>query len=744
MTDQASTMPLVDADPSAVVRTWQQQLQSAFGVARPDSATPSFADLRAGLAAGRFGGLPIDGPVADGLVVLLERLGWPCSFGRIARAMPHYPVQFDIDTMCDVVARLGYSSRRVQCKEGELTSADVPALMTDNAANPRVVDFVDGALRLLDASGSPTTERLSKGRHTFHVFRRTKREDGRPTEKSWLTAQLSRMTGPFGLLFALTGFINLMVLVTSFTVMAIYDTVIPTESFDTLTAIVIGLAVAASLELSFRRLKARIIGRMSGRLEYMVGTAIFSKLLSLPTEMISSVPIGVQMSRLGQFETVRDLFAGPFAAIVLEIPFVFIFIAVLFAIGGPLGYIAVALTFAYAVLGALLLPSLRRRVAESTRLRQERQALMLETASNIRTIRTAGCEAVWSERLCTSIRKASEANRRSQALNRLLVNLSAAGVPIAGGATAIIGAALVMSGELSVGVLVGAMIVIWRVLAPIQQAFLTLTRSADLAATLRQIDQMMRMKGSASAEETPVRRKFSGQITFDRLSFRYPATSQLALAGLTAEIKAGEFVAVTGRSGAGKTTLMRMVLDLYQPQSGIVCIDDINVRQIPDDDLRAGIGYVPQKVALFHGTIAQNLRLAAPEANDDDLRRVAAELGVLAAIDGLPRGFETQIDHESRDRLPTGFRQVLAIAQALLRNPQILLFDEPAQALDPVIEDHFVNAILKRRGRVTTIMVTHRPSHSRKADRVLVLDRGQASAFDTPDVIFAETDGGGA
>lgn len=737
MTDVTVSAGASGFEPTDVVRTWQAQLQSAFGVSEAERSQDGFSELRAGLAAGRYGGLSLTGPVVDAMVVLLERLGWAYSPNRFARVMPHFPEAFDVDVMRDVMARLRFSSRKLVCNLRQINDVDCPALIITDPDNPRVIDFVDGALCLLDVAGNPTNEGIPTGRQSVVVFRRDQEMPADNPRQSWMFSRIRRMVGPIALLFGVTGFINLMVLVTSFTVLAIYDSVIPTKSYDTLLAIMLGLGFAVAIELAFRRLKARLIGRMCGRLEYMVGTSIFGKLLSLPTEMISSVPIGVQMSRLGQFETVRDLFAGPFAAIALEIPFVFMFIGVLFAFGGPIGLIAVVLVIVYMVMGILFLPPLRRRVDESTRLRQERQALLLETAANLRTIRTAGCEEIWSERLSEAVRRASNAQRRAQSLNRLLSTLSGAGVPVAGGATALLGAVLVMNGELSVGVLVAAMIVIWRVLAPIQQAFLVMTRFADMTATVRQIDQMMRIPSVASTDEAPVRRTFSGDIAFDRVSIRYPGTSQPALVGVSSEIKAGELIAVMGDSGAGKTTLLRVILDLYQPQSGIVSVDGINVRQIPNVDLRAAIGYVPHTVTLFHGSIAQNMRLAAPEADDEALRRVARELGVLDAIEALPEGFDTRIDHNVREKLPTGFRQILAIMQAILRDPQILLLDEPAQALDPTIEDHFINALLKRRGRVTTIMVTHRPSHARNADRVMILERGQIQVFDKPEAIFA-------
>jgi ATP-binding cassette subfamily C protein/ATP-binding cassette subfamily C protein LapB len=296
----------------------------------------------------------------------------------------------------------------------------------------------------------------------------------------------------------------------------------------------------------------------------------------------------------------------------------------------------------------------------------------------------------------------------------------------------VIGATLVMAGQMTVGMLIGAMIIIWRVLAPIQQMFLMLSRYTEMAQTVTQIDGMMRLPSSSQGETGLVRRRFSGRIGFDRVSFRYQGAPQGTLQGLSFTIEPGTFVAVRGASGSGKSSLLRLILDLYQPQVGSVQIDGVNVRQIPAENLRAAIGYVPQNPMFFHGTIAQNLRLAAPAASEDKLRRVCAEVGILGAIDQLPRGMDTLLDQSRQDSLPGGFRQALAIAQALLREPNILLLDEPAKTLDHMLEEAFIASLERRRGSTTIIMVSHRPSHIKLADQVLTLDRGQLASFGSP------------
>lgn len=734
MSDSTLPVSISGTPQQGSARDWQSRLMKVFEIRADDDAQGKsrFTLLREGMAEGRYGGCPTNGAMADALILLLERLRWNGTGEQFARAMPHFPLEFTFTHVCEVLTRLGY-----EIEDAPLDTQVFPALGITSTGEPVILDQYSGETRhvvdfesVFSVSPIPVLSQLYIVRKASSVLDYM----GRGT---WLGATIHRFRKPITRLFAVTAFINIMVLITSFAVATIYDSVIPSHSFDTLGAILLGVCIAFIIEMSFRVLKARGVGLLSGHLEYLVGTEIFSKLMSLPLEKTTGVPIGVQLTRLSQFETVRDLFAGPFAVIVLELPFLVLFIALLFVFGGPIGFVAVVLALVYGLLALFLLPELRRRGHEAVRLRQKRQAILLETASNIRAIRMVGCEDVWAKRLTDVIRESSLASSRATAMNRLLTTLSTAAVPLAGGATVVIGAMLVMAQSLTTGALIGCMILIWRVLAPIQQAFTAMTRFSEIRSTFQQIDQMMKIPAPPSSEEQGFRRHFSGALTFDRVFYRYPGATDAAISALSAEIAPGEFIAVMGQSGAGKTTLLRLLLHLFQPMSGTICLDGVNTRQVPDGELKASIGYVPCMPALFHGTIAQNLRLVVPDARDEDLRRVTAELGILGVIDSLPKGMNTLLDHAVQDKLPAGFRQSLAIAQALLREPQVLVLDEPSHALDPGIEGHFLRALNSRKGRMTIIMVTHRQHYAMMADRVLFLNRGQVAAFDPPAKIFA-------
>ncbi len=720
------------------VRALQARVQSAFlsaGVVCGDARQEALGMLRDGLREGRFGGIALSGDAPECLITLLDRLAWPLAPAQLAQSMPHFPLSYGLTELRETLARLGYESTSAQFTAGGVQDKHLPAVVVDPNGGIALVETVPGAdARAIDPqTGAPRPIDWSEPLTVVSFRQASTVADTAGPRKSWFREMLRRFRREILVLLGVTFAINCMVLAVSFAVMAIYDKVIPAGALDTMLAIAIGIGVALVVELSFRRLKARMIGHVSGRLEYLLGTAIFRKLMSFPLEMVTSTPIGAQLARLRQFEVVRDMFAGPFATIGLEIPFIFMFAGALFIIGGPLGFAPLGLVVVYLLVGALLLPVVKRHNETANKLRSEQYQTLLEMVSNIRILRSNACDEVWLDRLEVKTDEMIAAKMRASFSKRVLTAISASAIPIAGGLMVVLGAMMVIAGNLTVGALVGSMILVWRVLAPIQQAFLTLSRYTEMIQMAGQIDSMMRIKVDEGIADGPVARRFSGAIAADRLSYRFPRATDPAIAGATLEIEPGELIAVTGSSGSGKSTFLKLLLGTLRPLAGSVSVDRINIRQLGPSERHATFAYVAQIPEFFHGTIAQNLRLSAPDASRESLRRVCAEIGILRAIESLPEGFDTLLDHARQESLPQGFRQALAVAQALLRRPKILLLDEPAKNLDPAIEQAFLQVIGRRRGGTTIIMVTHRPSHINIADKVLRIERGQVVDFSPPD-----------
>lgn len=731
MTSTATTTP-AEALTQCNVRELQERAILAFQHGDLGSRQTQLEHIGHALAAGAVCGKPVSGATAACMLFLLEQLDWTPSIDRFARSMPHFPEDFTVNDLREVLGRLGFASDELRLRPDEIEPSRLPGLAIDAGPHPVIVDInAAGAIDLFDPMSGQRRPLPKRSIRVVHFEQLPLSADENATT-SWTGQVARRFKSKVVFLLCLTFVINLMIIATSLSVMAIYDSVLPAKAMDTLLAIVVAVGIAFSAELWLRRIRARMIGHLAGRIEYLIGCGIFAKLMALPIDLLMNVPLGSQISRLKQFETVRDLVAGPLVTVGLELPFVLMFAAVLFVIGGPLGFVPLALIVVYAVIAWILFPVVRRLSAEASEDRAEQYRLVLDTLANLRTIRRLGCESLWLDRISRVSVRAARTKRRAQEANRILSSLSAATIPITGGATVILGAHLVMSEVLTVGALIACMIVIWRVITPIQQGMLLLSRYADLSRLVGQLDRLFKLTEEKTNDDLQAK-QITGALRFDRATFRYAGTIEPALLNLMISIEPGELVAISGSSGAGKSTLLRLILNLYQPQSGTVAVDGINVRQLSVSALRSVIGYVPQQPAFFHGTIAQNLRLAAPDATDDDLHTVAAELNMLSTILALPKGFDTRLDEFSQSHMAQGLRQALAIMQALLRKPRILLLDEPAKGLDPEIERAFVAAMEKRRGKVTIVMVTHRPSHVQMADRSIVLERGQIAHNGAPE-----------
>ena len=289
-----------------------------------------------------------------------------------------------------------------------------------------------------------------------------------------------------------------------------------------------------------------------------------------------------------------------------------------------------------------------------------------------------------------------------------------------------VGVLHVWANTLSVGGLLALMILIWRVLTPIKILFSSQVRLKQISFSIGQINSLLAL---APERETgavaPVVAHLQGQVEFNKVSMRYGNEPTLALTNLNFVVKPGEVIAIVGRNGVGKTTLLKLLLGLYKPQAGTILFDGVDSRQLDPIELRQAISYVPQICQLFYGTVAQNLRLVSPLASDEMLRIAAEQANVLQDILALPDGFNTRLHDQDVNQCTASFLQRLSLARAYLKKSTLLLLDEPASTLDVASDTAFLKAIASFRTQSTIFMITHRPSHMRIADRIIWLQDGQ-------------------
>jgi ATP-binding cassette subfamily C protein/ATP-binding cassette subfamily C protein LapB len=507
--------------------------------------------------------------------------------------------------------------------------------------------------------------------------------------------------------------------------MYVYDKAIGGKSIDTLTLLFIGGLAAVGMELRLRHHRAAAIARLGARFDALATTGAFRTVLGLPLGMSENAPLSAQLTRFRQLEVGRELFGGSLATSLIDLPFTIIFFIMIFALGGALGFVPVAFGAVLLLAGLSTTPGLSKQIQEMGEWKAKSDSLLIEICTRLKLIRADNAEDVWLQRTSEAYRSYLLSKFRSQQYNNTLQVLAQAGVTLSGAAMLWLGTLEVMQGKLSIGALIAIMAVTWRVLGPIQTVFLSMHRIKQMIGTIRQLDRLIKIRPEREPGRiTGTALALSGSMSLAGVCFRYANRSDLTIKGISLDIKAGEFITVTGPSGAVKSTLLKIMLGLYQSQSGSVRLDDLDLRQIDPRELRQRLSFLGQDPAFFYGTVAQNLRLAAAESTDIELAAALVNVGISVADPILVEGLETRLNAANRRAMSLSFIQRLAIARCFLTEAPIILLDEPANHLDREGDEALMRLIERARGRSTVIMTTARPSHMRAADRVVVLQEG--------------------
>ena len=680
-------------------------------------------------------------PYAVCIIPLLKELGWQNYARELLEALPHFADHIDLVDLRNILVTLGYDSRPKSTRLQDLAEELYPSLFISEQGELYILTDRHGSdIRCFNAQTREyETIEADNRRGTAYVFTDTHpvQNDISQTGDAWFYRLLGRFRHLVIHLLAMTGLINLVALSVPLFIMVIYDKVIGAKSAETLPYIISGVALLLAADLVFRYLRAQLLGSIAGRIDYLIGTETFRQLLFLPPLFTERSTVAAQLSRLRQFDAVRDFFTGPNAAMTLEIPFSVLFISVIAILGGWLALIPVAVIAAYFIFGTFWLPYTSSKVAKSGVAKNNKQRMLMQSMEGRREIKAIGGESVWWERFRETSGDAVMANYQTYIASSILNTVSQTLMTLAGAATIGFGTLMVIDGSMTIGALIATMALIWRVLSPLQGAFLSYFKFQQLSKSIAQINQLMRLKTERhSGKAALLLSQLQGRIKVDRISFRYGPEDDPCLLGVSFDVKPGEMVAICGNTGAGKSTLIKMIAGMYRPQAGALSLDGMDIRQINAMDLRRAISYVPQVTHMFYGTIAQNMRLNNVLATDEELQEAAREAGILDEILALPKGFDTRIGDNTDDQMPPGFLRALSMARAFVNPAQILLLDEPGASLDDASDRRLIEQLKQLKGKRTIIMVSHRPSHIRLADKAVLLDSGSVQFTGDPDTVI--------
>lgn len=682
------------------------------------------------------------------LVAVLRATGWQGSPQDVREAMPVGEEPLSFAELCDTLARLGYGARIVHKtrRNGRLDEALLTRLAPQRDGRPLPLLALTGAgagvlqaegrlwsLRRPDGSAHPVS--AAPKAEALAVVRVEALTAPAPAP-SWLRTQMRASFGLMAPALVLTVAANLAALASPIFTMAVYDRVIASGSVDSLAYLAMGALGAAAFEAATRSARGRIMAHVGLRLGYGVGNRVFAKLLDLPAATTERLNVSSQVARVKDIDRVRELFAGTLEQTLMDLPFALMFIAAIGILGGWIAVVPAIAVLLFAAAAPLGNAVLRARAAAAARAGARRQAVMLELTERMRAIRAGGNGMLWLERVRSASEAAAKAGEAHSRASFAMATLGQVLTSGAGLAALVWGVHLVLAGALTTGGLIACMMLVWRLLGPVQMAFVSSTRLGQIAASIRQIDNLMRNPDEReTAPAVLPLRVTRGDIAFSRVTFRYGRESEPTLGNLAFQADPGEVVAILGKNGGGKSTVLKLLSGLYTPQGGTIRIDGRDMRQYSPAELRRAITYVPQVPQFFHGTLLENLQMLAPDATYPDILQALESASALEAVMGLPDGLETRFDSVSSP-LPAGLMMRLTLARLYLRSSPIVLLDEPATGLDMEGEFSFIGALAHLRNRGATVfMVTHRRQYLAVADKVLVLEGGTARYFGTAEKV---------
>jgi subfamily B ATP-binding cassette protein HlyB/CyaB len=559
---------------------------------------------------------------------------------------------------------------------------------------------------------------------------------GRHFDITWFIAAIGKYRRLFGEVLAASFFLQLFALVSPLFFQVVIDKVLVHRSLSTLDVLVIGLVVVSLFDTVLGILRNYLFAHTTNRIDVELGARLFHHLLALPMAWFQARRVGDSVARVRELENIRNFITSSSLTLLIDLFFTSVFLAVMFAYSPLMSCIVLASFPFYIAISAVATPLFRRRLDEKFRRGAENQAFLVESVSGIETLKAMAVEPQmqrrWEEQLAGYVSASFGVTSLGNTASQLVQFVS----KVVTAAILYVGARLVIGDALTVGELVAFNIFAGRVSAPVlrlaqvwqdfHQARLSIARLGDILNSAAEPAY-----SAARAGLPPIR----GNIRFEHVSFRYRLDGPEILHDVSFDVPAGQTVGIVGSSGSGKSTFAKLVQRLYVPQGGRVLIDGMDLVMTDPAWLRRQIGVVLQDNMLFNRSVRDNIALADPTLLMDRVMDAAKLAGAHDFILELPEGYDTVVG-ERGSTLSGGQRQRIAIARALVTNPRILIFDEATSALDYESE-RIIHENMKEiaRGR-TVLIIAHRLSTVRGADRIFTLERGRLVEDGTHDALI--------
>ncbi|MCZ2723400.1 type I secretion system permease/ATPase [Marinomonas sp. 15G1-11] len=521
--------------------------------------------------------------------------------------------------------------------------------------------------------------------------------------------------------------INLFAVASPLFVMNVYDRVVPNNAFDTLWVLAIGAIVVYGFDFLLRTFRAYFIDIAGKKSEILISSTIFAKVNHIN---MASRPrsVGAFAKNLQEFESIREFITSASITTLVDIPFMFLIIAVIWMIGGPVAYIPLIAIFLIVSYSLIIQVPLKRSITESSKTASQKHAVLIESLSNAESVKLNNAEGVLQKQWEDAVGNIADWGVKTRQLAQSCSNFAMVVQQLTTVVMVIIGVYQISEHEMSMGALIAAVMLTGRALGPMAQVASLATKYNQAKSAFMALQEIMDSDVERPDGVKYVHRSsFNGEFQFESVNFSYPDEEQAAISNISFTIRQGEKVGIIGRIGSGKSTLGKLMTGLYHPSEGAVRIDGVDLRQINPTDLRRNIGAVSQDISLFYGSIKDNIVLGVPYVEDESIIKAAEISGVAEFANRKPSGLDSSVG-ERGALLSGGQRQSIAIARAMLFDPPILILDEPTASMDNTTETRMKRRLIDAGKDKTLILITHKASMLDMVDRLIVMDNGRLIA----------------
>ena len=696
----------------------------------------------------------VENPILDCLAIFCKMSGRPYSKESLISGLPieeghSSPVLFSKfsskSLFSRAAAKAGFKTRVLKTKIEDINPLVLPCIVLLNGKNSKdelraciLLGFDDemaNARVVLpeaeDVENSVTIEELKKYYFGFSILlKKELRFDdkqltvGDVKENHWLWGTMKIVRDTYRDVIIASLLINIFVLATPLFTMNVYDRVIPNDAKDTLWILSIGVLIVYGIDVVLKFLRTYFLETAGKKTDIIASSLIFERVLDLK---MSSMPssVGSMANILKEFESIRSFITSSTISLLIDLPFIILFLITIYYIGGVLVVVPVVIIIFIVFYTLYAKEKLQNSIKQSYEASSMKNGVLIESLSSIETLKSLGATGYsqWKWEEATS--QIADKSISSKTISASITTVTSFLLQLNTVAIIIVGTYLIGEKMISMGALIAVVIISSRAIAPMGQVASLLSTFHHTKVSYKALDDIMNMPVEhPQGKKFVARPEYRGNIEFKNVGFTYPNSDKSTLNNLNFRINEGEHIAIIGKIGSGKSTIHKLLLSLYVPNEGAILVNNIDTKQLDPTELRKNIAYVSQDVLLFNGTVKENIVYRLPHIDDEKIIEAATVSGVMDFINKHPKGFDMPVG-ERGAFLSGGQRQSIAIARAILQDYPIVLLDEPTSAMDSSTEAKFIKSIKEYLKGKTMILVTHKTSLLSLADRVIVMEDGQ-------------------